>query len=78
VPAGQPKDSAPSRSVAGKSATLKIPLIFKALPIVIRQAKTTGLVRAANRAGHRQVAPIASMKLQSKLSIKYLYMLIYD
>jgi hypothetical protein len=48
---GQLKNAAPSRSVAGQSATLEYPAHFTALPIVTRRAKTTGLVRAANRAG---------------------------
>ena len=56
VPAGQNKNAAPSRSAAGKSATLKTPAPLPALPIVTRRAKTTGLVRAANRAGCRQAA----------------------
>lgn len=51
APAGQPKDSAPSRSEAGKSATLENPDHLLALLIVTRRAKTTGLVRAAHRAG---------------------------
>jgi hypothetical protein len=58
VPAGQPKDFAPSRSTAGKSATSKNPAHLKALApftllIVTGTAKTKGLVRAANRAGCR-------------------------
>ena len=59
VPAGQPKDSAPSRSEAGKSAALNNPAHFPTLPIVTRRAKTTGLVRVANRAGCLQTAPNA-------------------
>ena len=51
VPAGQTKDSAPSRSAAGKSATSEYPAHFTALLIVTGTAKTTGLVRAAHRAG---------------------------
>ena len=48
VPAGQPTDSAPSRSAAGKSATLEIPAHLEALApftllIVTGTAKTTGL-----------------------------------
>ena len=58
MPAGQLKDSAPSRSAAGKSATLKTPAHYPTLLIVTRRAKTTGLVRAAHRAGCRQAAPI--------------------
>ena len=52
VPAGQLKNTAPlgARS-AGQSATLENPAHFLTLPIVTRRAKTTGLVRAANRAG---------------------------
>ena len=62
MPAGQLKDAAPSRSAAGKSATLKIPAHLEALApfallIVTGTAKTKGLVRAANRAGCRQAAP---------------------
>jgi hypothetical protein len=53
VPAGQPKDSAPSKSAAGKSATLENPAHFPALLIVTGTAKTIDLVRAANRAGRR-------------------------
>jgi hypothetical protein len=51
VPAGQPKNTAPSRSAAGKSASSEIPAHFPSLPIVTRRAKTTGLVSAAHRAG---------------------------
>ncbi len=63
MPAGQPEDSAPSRSAAGKSATSEIPAHLEALTtfallIVTGTAKTKGLVRAANRAGCRQAAPI--------------------
>ena len=52
MPAGQPKDSAPSRSAAGKSATSEIPAHLEALAaftllIATRRAKTTGLVRAS-------------------------------
>ena len=36
---------------AGKNATLENLAHFPALPIVTRRAKTTGLVRAAHRAG---------------------------
>jgi hypothetical protein len=65
APAGQPKDSAPSRSAAEKSATLKTPAQLEALApfallIVTGTAKTKGLVRAANRAGCRQAAPFKS------------------
>jgi hypothetical protein len=51
VPAGQPMDAAPSRSVAGKSAALENPAHPPALPIVTRRAKTTGLVRASEESG---------------------------
>jgi hypothetical protein len=51
APAGQLKDSAPSRSAAGKSAPSENPAHQPTLPIVTQRAKTTGLVRAARRAG---------------------------
>ena len=52
MPAGQLKSAAPSGAhSAGQSATLEIPAHFLALPIVTRRAETTGLVRAAHRAG---------------------------
>ena len=44
---------------AGKSATLKLPAHHPTLPIVTRRPKTTGLVRAARRAG----CPKGSAKL---------------
>ena len=56
VPAGQLKNAAPSRSAVGKSATLKNPAHFPALPIVTRRAETIGLVRTAHRAGCRWAA----------------------
>ncbi len=58
APAGQLKDTAPlgARS-AGQSASLIIPAHFFAFPIFTRRAKTTGLVREANRAGCRQATP---------------------
>jgi hypothetical protein len=51
APAGQSKDLAPSSSASVKGATLENPAHFPALPIVTRRAMTTGLIRAANRAG---------------------------
>ena len=46
VPAGQPKDSAPSGArSAGKSVSSEIPAHLPTLLIVTRRAKTTGLVR---------------------------------
>jgi hypothetical protein len=52
VPAGQPKNASPSGArSAGQSASLETPAHFATLPIVTRRAKTTGLVRAAHRAG---------------------------
>ena len=52
VPAGQDKKAAPSRArSAGQSASAKNPAPLPSLPIVTRRAKTTGLVRIANRAG---------------------------
>ena len=64
APAGQLKNAAPSRSEAGKSATLENPAHLPTLPIVTRRAKTTGLERAAHRAGCRQAAPPCSNRLQ--------------
>ncbi len=58
VPAGQYKKAAPSGArSAGQSASSESPAHFPTLPIVTRRAKTTGLVRAANRAGCRKAAP---------------------
>ncbi len=58
MPAGQLKSAAPSGAhSAGQSATLEIPAHFLALPIVTRRAETTGLVRAAHRAGCPMGAP---------------------
>ncbi len=52
MPAGQLKNAAPSGArSAGQSASLENPAHLPTLPIVTRRAKTTGLVRAANRAG---------------------------
>jgi len=54
------KKAAPSRSAAGKGASLKHPAHFprsRSSPI---WAKTIGLVRTANRAGRRQAAPISA------------------
>jgi hypothetical protein len=48
------KNAAPSGArSAGKSATSEIPAHYLTLLIVTRRAKTTGLVRTANRAGCR-------------------------
>ena len=66
VPAGQLKSAAPSGAhSAGQSATLEIPAHFLALPIVTRRAETTGLVRAAHRAG----CPKGSAYLQAHLRL---------
>jgi hypothetical protein len=58
VPAGQPKDAAPSRSAriraAGKSAPFKAPAQYSALLIATQRAKTQDLVRVAHRAGCRR------------------------
>lgn len=52
------KNAAPSGAhSAGQSASLENPAHSPTLPIVTRRAKTTGLVRVANRAGCRQAAP---------------------
>jgi hypothetical protein len=57
VPAGQLKNAPPlgARS-AGQSVSSQIPAHLPTLLIVTQRAKTTGLVRAANRAGRRQAA----------------------
>ena len=55
MPAGQLKNAAPlgARSV-GQSATSENPAHLSALLIATGTAKTTGLVRAAHRAGRPQ------------------------
>jgi len=52
---------------SGKECDLKNPAHYPNAPDRHRQAKTTGLVRAANGAGRRQAAPVASMKSQFAL-----------
>jgi hypothetical protein len=70
VPAGQLKNAAPSGArSAGKSATLENPAHLPTLPIVTRRAKTTGLVRVANRAG----CPKGSARNSEKASAYGLY-----
>ena len=54
MPAGQNKNAAPSRSAAGKSASLKIPLITSGppgLPFLLRHAIVTGRPRRQRRLG---------------------------
>ena len=51
APAGQPEDSAPSRSAAGKSATAKTPALLPAVPSPLRHAIVTGRPRRRQRLG---------------------------
>ena len=56
VPAGQPKDSAPSRSVAGKSAALEDPAHFPRSRSTPEGPRLQAWSAIADRAGRRQAA----------------------
>ena len=61
MPAGQNKKPHPQGAQRERVRPSKNPAHYPNAPDRHRQAKTTGLVRAANRAGRRQAAPIVSM-----------------
>ena len=67
APAGPPKNTAPSKSAAEKSAALHPPSHFPTLLIDTGTDKTTGLVSAADRAG----CPKCSQMERSHKRLRY-------